>query len=383
MFQNPSNSGGAEDLAPVTLPSTATVEIFGQVSNNIIISSGAATITSFGTAPRVGKRVLVRFTSSLLIQTSNALIGFGANMATYGLTVYPGDVLEVVAETLTTSRILNYFGTSVQMHVGGVAFGDLADARSSGVAIGKRAIGTTTGTAVGYGANGSLNGVAVGYNASGGTSGAAVGNAANGGNSGAAIGVSSNGGTFGAAIGASANGQNYGAALGAYANTNSYSGAIAKGYRSACSRSSEEWRCVDGTTASPNLIGYGQVVLSGSTSNATPQELLIAAPSSRLNLLNNSALGFEARVLASQNSGGNCAFWVLKGLIKRGANAASTVLVGVIVEETVAKDSGFNALAAPDLTADATSGSLKVTVTGLAATAVTWTVDISYTERRY
>lgn len=49
---------------------------------------------------------------------------------------------------------------------------------------------------------------------------------------------------------------------------------------------------------------------------------------------------FNIRVIANVTGGGNTSGWELKGVIKRGANAASTALVRSVTTTLIAQDAG-------------------------------------------
>lgn len=96
-------------------------------------------------------------------------------------------------------------------------------------------------------------------------------------------------------------------------------------------------------------------------------------------LPNNSAFRFTAEVVARDNATGNAGAYTITGLIKRGANAAATSIVGAVTVVTVAEDAGA---AAWDVTAtaDATNGALLIRVTGAAATNIKWVSKINTVE---
>ncbi len=101
-----------------------------------------------------------------------------------------------------------------------------------------------------------------------------------------------------------------------------------------------------------------------------------------ITLPNNSAFGFTITVVAGVTGGGNSSMWKLEGLIKRGANAASTAIVGNVVKNRIAYDSGASAWDVA-VTANTSSGFLVVTVTGQASTTIRWMARIETTELTY
>ena len=99
-------------------------------------------------------------------------------------------------------------------------------------------------------------------------------------------------------------------------------------------------------------------------------------------LPNNSAYHFKGSVIATVTGGGDTASWEFKGAIKRGANAASTAIVGTVIKDVVAYDAGASAWDVT-FTADTTNGGLKVEVTGAAATTIRWVAKLETTEVTY
>ena len=122
------------------------------------------------------------------------------------------------------------------------------------------------------------------------------------------------------------------------------------------------------------------------TTNATPTTMGTAGSSGdnirSVTLPNNSAYGFTMTVIGAVGSGGNTSMWKFEGLIKRGANAAATAIVGNVVKNRIAYDSGASAWDVA-VTANASQGSLVVTVTGQASTTIRWIANIETTELTY
>ena len=130
----------------------------------------------------------------------------------------------------------------------------------------------------------------------------------------------------------------------------------------------------------------GLLVLGRQTTDATTTVLAsnssAASTTNQVILPNNSAYSFSGEVIANVTGAGNSARWTIDGAIKRGANAASTVMIGT---PTVVM-SHFDAGAATwvvALTADTTNGGIAVTVTGAAATTIRWVCKINTTEMTY
>lgn len=93
---------------------------------------------------------------------------------------------------------------------------------------------------------------------------------------------------------------------------------------------------------------------------------------------NDSAYYCRVRVLARNIGTNESKSWSGTALIKRGANAAATTLVG----SSIASDFGDAAMSACTVTlsADTTFGALAVTVTGLAATTIRWVAQLETVE---
>ena len=102
------------------------------------------------------------------------------------------------------------------------------------------------------------------------------------------------------------------------------------------------------------------------TTNATPTALRsdtsAAAATNQLVLQNNSSIAFFGLATATVTGGGDTACWKVEGGIKRGANAASTALVGTPSVTSIGANAGASGWALA-LTADTTNGCLAATVT--------------------
>jgi hypothetical protein len=96
-------------------------------------------------------------------------------------------------------------------------------------------------------------------------------------------------------------------------------------------------------------------------------------------LPNNSAYTFQGTCIANVTGGGTTSGWKFEGVIKRGANAASTTLVAAVIPTVIAQDVGAAAWVLA-ITADTTNGGIAVTVTGAAATTIRWVCKIETTE---
>jgi hypothetical protein len=104
-----------------------------------------------------------------------------------------------------------------------------------------------------------------------------------------------------------------------------------------------------------------------------------AATTNQVILPNNSAYAFQGTCIANVTAGGTTSGWKFEGVIKRGANAASTALVAAVTPTVIAQDAGASTWVLA-ITADTTNGGIAVTVTGAAATTIRWVCKIETTE---
>jgi hypothetical protein len=137
-----------------------------------------------------------------------------------------------------------------------------------------------------------------------------------------------------------------------------------------------------------SLAGVQQtalLVLGRQTTDATATRLAsdtsAAATTNQVILPNNSAYFFQGQVVAGVTGAGDTKGWTVEGVIKRGANAASTVLVGTTVMSSYGDAGAVTWVVA--VTADTTNGGLAITVTGQAATTIRWVAQIRTTEMTY
>jgi hypothetical protein len=96
----------------------------------------------------------------------------------------------------------------------------------------------------------------------------------------------------------------------------------------------------------------------------------------------NAAIAFKGTVVANVTGGGNTRAWEFKGLIKRGAAASSTVLVGTPAISDIAFDAGASGWAI-SVGADTNLGAIAINVTGQAATTIRWVCKMESTEVTY
>ncbi|CAB4121417.1 hypothetical protein UFOVP11_11 [uncultured Caudovirales phage] len=144
--------------------------------------------------------------------------------------------------------------------------------------------------------------------------------------------------------------------------------------------------CVNPLGFSVGLSQGGLLVLARQTTDATATVLTsdasAAGTTNQVILPNNSAYFFRGEVVAGVTGGGNTKGWTIEGVIKRGANAASTAIVGTATVVSAFADAGAATWAITAL-ADTTNGGLKITFTGQAATTIRCVAQIRTTEMTY
>jgi len=144
--------------------------------------------------------------------------------------------------------------------------------------------------------------------------------------------------------------------------------------------------CETPITSSDGATQSALLLLGRQTTNATATVLTsdssAATTTNQVILPNNSAYSFSGEVIAGVTGGGDTARWTINGAIKRGANAASTAMVGTATVTMTHNDAGAAAWTVA-VTADTTNGGIAVTVTGAAATTIRWVCKINTTEMTY
>jgi hypothetical protein len=125
------------------------------------------------------------------------------------------------------------------------------------------------------------------------------------------------------------------------------------------------------------------LILGRQTTDATATRLasdqFTAGTTNQVILPNNSAYTFQGTCIAARTAAGDTSSWKFEGVIKRGANAASTALVAAVTPTVIAQDAGASTWVLA-ITADTTNGGIAVTVTGAAATTIRWVCKIETTE---
>jgi hypothetical protein len=144
--------------------------------------------------------------------------------------------------------------------------------------------------------------------------------------------------------------------------------------------------CTAPITTTRGVSQSGLSVLARQTTDATATRLTsntsAATTTNQVILPNNSAYYFRGEVIAGVTGAGDTKGWYVEGVIKRGANAASTVLVGTPTVTSSYADAGASAWTIT-ATADTTNGGLAITVTGAAATTIRWVAQIRTTEMTF
>jgi len=93
-----------------------------------------------------------------------------------------------------------------------------------------------------------------------------------------------------------------------------------------------------------------------------------------INLANNTALRFRILLVAAV-PGTSAQEWTIDGLVRRGANAASTAFPTAAVIVSTFGDAGL-ATCAVACTADTTNGGINITVNGVVATTIQWVANV-------
>jgi hypothetical protein len=144
--------------------------------------------------------------------------------------------------------------------------------------------------------------------------------------------------------------------------------------------------CVNPISAASGVSQAALIVLARQTTDATATVLTndsnAASTLNQVILPNNSAYFFTGEVVAGVTGGGNTKGWTIEGVIKRGANAASTALVGTPTVTSTYADAGASTWVIA-VTADTTNGGLAVTFTGQASTTIRTVCQVRTTEMTY
>jgi hypothetical protein len=130
------------------------------------------------------------------------------------------------------------------------------------------------------------------------------------------------------------------------------------------------------------LLILGRVTTDATATRLTSDPTTTGGTTNQVILPNNSAYFFTGEVVSGVTGGGNTKGWTIEGVIKRGANAASTALVGTPTVTSTYADAGA-ATWTIALSADTTNGGLAVTFTGQASTTIRTVCQIRTTEMTY
>lgn len=346
-----------------------------------------------------GKRLTIvnqRFggSSQRLNIRSPDVSGTGDSSILYSLGV--GAMLELVY----TKQAITQGTTTGSFQSGWVSLNtsSMSSAGAGGVALGLSCDASAAESAVLGGANNSASGV--GATVVGGNSNTSSSSYA------AVVGGSSNtaSGSSAAVIGGNSNtaNQQYASVLGGQSNTASslYATVISGTNNSANSTKSiviggdnGVTRSIAGNFVTPASDGpitsssgrqqLATLLLGRQTTDATATVLAsnssAVGTTNQVILPNNSAYTFQGTCIANVTGGGATSGWKFEGVIKRGANAASTTLVAAVTPTVIAQDAGA-ATWVLAVTADTTNGGIAVTVTGAAATTIRWVAKIETTE---
>jgi len=161
----------------------------------------------------------------------------------------------------------------------------------------------------------------------------------------------------------------YSVAIGSYANTNGIQGKFAFS--------------VDYMNSTGDAQ-QGKYILHHSTTDATPRAVTSTGSSpstgNQVNLRDNSAYTFSGTIVGREKAseGTDVGSWEIKGIIRKEANAGTTVLVNSVINE-IFVPTGW----AVAITADTTNGCLKVEVTGVASTNIRWVAIVNTAEVYY
>ena len=144
--------------------------------------------------------------------------------------------------------------------------------------------------------------------------------------------------------------------------------------------------CVQPISSGSGVSQSSLLVLAVQTTDATATALRsnisAAGTTNQVILPNNSAYFFRGEVISGVTGGGDTKGWTIEGVIKRGANAASTALVGTPTVTSTYADAGASTWTIA-VTADTTNGGIRVTFTGQASTTIRTVCQIRTTEMTY
>lgn len=115
------------------------------------------------------------------------------------------------------------------------------------------------------------------------------------------------------------------------------------------------------------------------TANATATRITAnasaASASNQLTLRASSVFRVRGTVVARNTTTNDCKEWTFEALIKRGASAAATAIVGTPSITSTFADASTASWGIA-VTADTTNGALAITATGAASTSIRWTAVV-------
>lgn len=197
---------------------------------------------------------------------------------------------------------------------------------------------------------------------SGGNSNTTIGNAStvSGGNVNTASGIYS---TISGGDGNTASGSSSTISGGSNATTNGLRGVWAYGF--------------EGNTSGQNQMTFwgGRLQTAGATATRITATAAAATAVNQLALRDNSAFRVRGSVVARDITTNDAKEWTFEALIKRGASAAATAIVGTPSITSTFADAAAASWAIA-ISADTTNGALAITVTGAASTTIRWTAVV-------
>lgn len=381
-FADAGGGGGADlyaanESSPSAQPSATGANAVAIGDSAVASGVDAAAIGNLATA--TGYRAFAGPKSRAGGQESVAL-GIGSTNTSYGAPQNFSQAigLQAYASTAESTAIGNYAASSGTRSVA------LAKSYASGASSFAAAIDNNTSS---YGATGA-NSIAIGQNAKA-TNGLSVG-----------LGYGVNASAYGSlcvSYNSSTSG-NYSSVLGGISSTASATkSSVVNGDTSLAGHTSSTAIGPYSTTRAQYAFAFGGQSfdaqgagqasifnLVSDTTDATAEAMTTnkstASTNNQVILPNNSAYAFHGTIVARQQAadGTACAAWKVEGLIRREANAGTTVLVN---SATTVLDNTPNWGMA--LSADTTNGGLAITCTGAASTDIRWVATIHTSEVTY
>ena len=160
-----------------------------------------------------------------------------------------------------------------------------------------------------------------------------------------------------------ASGENSTIPGGKYATTNGIQGLLSYGF-------------AGGTLGQNQMSFFGG---RADTANGTPTRITAnagaASASNQLTLRTNSVFRVRGTVVARNTSTNAAKEWTFEALIKRGASASATAIVGTPTITSTFADTAAASWAIA-ISADTTNGALAITGTGAASTSIRWTAVV-------